>query len=194
MPSLSKQFLFCCVLMIGCALLAQPAGAAGMCRADEVWINCGQGPQCAEKPAVCCAGKTCGGGMVCAQTARGPECGVPNITRCGQYICGEGMICVQTPRGKECGIAGTQNGSPGGAMPSGSFLKNCMGPPSGKSRSQCICIFNAMNAAGLSSDEIYVAALFMAGRQSEVQDRVRAWGGESRFLDRLSRVDDSGCN
>ena len=85
--------------------LSMPAGAQ-QCRPNEVLINCGRGPQCATRPAVCCYGQTCGAGMVCTQTARGPECGMPKVTRCGIYTCGEGMTCVQTPRGPECATPG----------------------------------------------------------------------------------------
>lgn len=179
--------------MLGCALLAQPAGAAGMCRAGDVSINCGSGPQCAKAPAVCCAGKTCGDGMVCAQTARGPECGVPNITRCGQYTCGEGMICVQTPRGKECGMP-TGQGIGGGMSDSG-WMNACATSQEKPSRAECLCVLQQMHKDGFTPQEIGLMALAGAKNEAEFGARLKSWSQDRQvdFLTKLSNVDDKQC-
>ena len=189
---LSRQFLCCCVLVIGCALVAQPAGASGMCAAGDVPINCGQGPQCATSPAVCCYGKICGGGMVCAQTARGPECGVPNITRCGQYTCGEGMICIQTPRGPECGAAGEEQGP---VVGDAGWMRACASFPERPSAAECACSLREMRRVGMTPDEISLMVLTGQKREAEMTNRLKTWSQDRqvRFLQHVFDTDPKAC-
>jgi hypothetical protein len=192
MPSLSRQFICLCALVLGGALLAPPAGAAGMCRAGDVSINCGSGPQCAKAPAVCCAGKICGDGMVCAQTARGPECGVPNITRCGRYTCGEGMACVQTPRGPECAVG---SGQGGGGMSDNGWMSACANFQEKPSQAECRCMLQQMHKDGFTPQEIGLMALAGANREAEFQARLTAMSQDRQvdFLAKVSNVDDKQC-
>jgi hypothetical protein len=212
MHNLSRQLILFCILLFGCALFAQPAGAAGMCRAGEIYLNCGQGPHCTTKPAVCCAGKTCGGGMVCAQTARGPECAVSKVTRCGRYTCGEGMACVQTSRGPECAMAGgnaggrgATGGGAGGGQSAGPvanaggdrFMQMCPSFIGSErpSHEDCVCMYQAYKKAGMTPDEIEIVTLWALNKDTEANMLVMRWSKQKQdeMQSRLGRVDLNPC-